>query len=85
MKTIIIYQEGIIGFGVLKTKDWFSDNDTVLWSKDGFVVATWSDYHDGENSHIEGKTTIAVCNDLEDAEIIFKRHLLQFLTKKVED
>jgi hypothetical protein len=35
------------------------------------VVCSWSDYHDEEKSHIEGKTTIAIFRSLNDAEIFF--------------
>jgi hypothetical protein len=36
-----------------------------------FVVCTWSDFHDGVKSNIEGKQTIAICKKLEHAELIY--------------
>jgi hypothetical protein len=41
---------------------------------DSLVVCRWSDFHDGENSHIEGKETIAVCRDINDAISVYKNY-----------
>ena len=42
--------------------------------KTDHVVCSWSDFHDGEKSNIEGKQTIAICKNIDDAEAILQRH-----------
>jgi hypothetical protein len=44
---------------------------------DDFVVCKWSDFHDGERSNIEGKVTIAICRELEDAMTILDSRTLK--------
>lgn len=62
--------------GIVPAKYWFDKvHSTQLIQPDDFIVAYWSDFHDGQKSNIEGKTTIAICRNLADAELIFKRHL----------
>lgn len=77
MKTIRNYQGDITCIGVLKSVDWFENEKMgiAFLDSDTYIVGTWSDFHDGENSHIEGKQTIAVCKDLDDAVLIFHKHL----------
>lgn len=45
--------------GVLTIEEWFDDDLIRYPALPGdFIVASWDDYHDGYNSHIEGKMTI---------------------------
>ena len=59
--------------GIVRAKDWFID---IKYSypvrDDDFVVCRWSDFHDGKNSHIEGKETLAICRSIKDAYLLFK-------------
>lgn len=61
--------------GIVYARNWYgNDLYCVMHSMimpDDFVVAKWSDFHDGQKSNIEGMTTIAICKELEDAELIF--------------
>ena len=41
---------------------------------DSLVVCRWSDFHDGVNSHIEGKETISVCREMDDAISVYKNY-----------
>ncbi len=59
--------------GVLYAKDWWDyeliqSNNLVL--NTDLVVAEWFDYHDGEKSNIEGKTTLAICHSMKEAYIL---------------
>ncbi len=58
--------------GILEIEDWFQD-DLIRYPvlPEDFIVASWHDYHDGFNSHIEGKTTIAICREYVDALLIY--------------
>ena len=66
--------------GIALSKDWFSGFVKAepmipfFRQKDNFVVGTWSDFHDGVNSHIEGIQTLAVCRTKELAELIFDEY-----------
>jgi len=64
----------ITSVAIVKAKDWFKTllNKTFLDIRlDDYVVCKWSDFHDGEKSNIEGKTTIAICRELNDAILIY--------------
>ena len=77
MKTIVEKKvTDIIVFAVVVAKDWFSEHKitTLVYAND-FVVCTWSNFHDGEKSNIEGKTTIAICRKLKDAMLIFNNKI----------
>jgi hypothetical protein len=61
--------------GIVYARNWYG-NDLhsavrLMILPEDFVVGKWSDFHDGQKSNIEGMTTIAICKDLEDAELIF--------------
>jgi hypothetical protein len=66
--------------GIVQAKEWFHIFKTfnggeilppnLIYSCD-FVLCRWSDFHDGENSHIEGKETIAICRRIEDAYTLY--------------
>ncbi len=59
--------------GIAYAKEWFKGTKYGYPVRDDdYVVCRWSDYHDGQSSHIEGKTTIAICREFEDAHLIFK-------------
>lgn len=66
--------------GIALSKDWFNGfvkaKNTIPFfrQEDNFVVGTWSDFHDGENSHIEGIQTLAVCRTKELAKLIFDEY-----------
>lgn len=58
--------------GIVYAIDWYNGYLPVMTMAKDFVVGEWSDFHDGEKSHIEGKTTIAVCKNKEDAVLILE-------------
>jgi hypothetical protein len=59
--------------GIVSAKDWYNGAKYGYpVHDDDFVVCSWSDFHDGVNSHIEGKETIAICRSIEDAYLLFK-------------
>ena len=74
-------KNGIDFIAIVKVEDWWVESNLYgripvkypLLSSD-FVVCKWSDFHDGVNSHIEGKTTIAICREKADAIILFNHH-----------
>jgi hypothetical protein len=55
---------------IVLAQDWF-DKFSFPILPDDYVVCQWSDFHDGVNSHIEGKTTIAICRNPKDALLIY--------------
>jgi hypothetical protein len=61
--------------GIVYAKDWFEYKNLSAFPyhilRDDFVVCKWLDFHDGQKSNIEGMTTIAICKELKDAELIF--------------
>lgn len=58
--------------GIIPADIWFKEvNFKYPVLPDDFVVASWSDYHDGEKSNIEGKTTIAIFRSIKNAELFF--------------
>jgi hypothetical protein len=70
--------------GIVLAKDWFGKDwwgnakPSCIFLKE-FVVCKWFDFHDGVNSHIEGKETIAICKEKEDAELIFNTKVEKYL------
>ncbi len=61
--------------GVVYAKDWFGSHKPLFILPDDFVVCEWNDYHDGVNSHIEGRTTIAICRRKDDALLLYNKYL----------
>ena len=58
--------------GIVRAKDWFMGSKySYPVRDDDFVVCRWSDFHDGQNSHIEGKETLAICRSIEDAYLLY--------------
>jgi hypothetical protein len=57
--------------GIVMGKEWYKDSALAFIYADFFVVAKWSDFHDGIKSHCEGLETISACQYKEDAELIF--------------
>lgn len=58
--------------GIVLASEWVvSSLKMQLIRPTDFVVCEWSDFHDGENSHIEGMSTIAVCKHRVDADLLF--------------
>lgn len=63
-------------YGIVLAKDWFkswfeADIMPVILPDSDYIVCEWYDYHDGFKSNIEGASTIAICRNLEDAELIY--------------
>jgi hypothetical protein len=63
---------------IVLAKDWFDiffDEKKMPYfiTEHDYVVCKWFDFHDGVNSHIEGKETIAICRNEEDAYILFNK------------
>jgi hypothetical protein len=56
--------------GIILAKDWFPVIHYPTLPSD-FVFCRWADFHDGENSHIEGMKTIAICRYKEDAILLY--------------
>jgi len=60
---------------IVYAKDWYGEiMNHVRYSlilPDDFVVCQWHDFHDGLKSNIEGRTTIAICRNKENAELIY--------------
>lgn len=64
---------------VVLAKYWFKhfyDKDIMPYfiTEDDYVVCKWHDFHDGEKSNIEGKETIAICRNREDADLLYNQH-----------
>jgi len=61
---------------VIKAQDCFeAKSRTPLFALEGYVVGEFFNFSDGEGLHYEGLTTIAICKNLEDAKVIFKKYL----------
>lgn len=62
--------------GVMKTSEWFKGEDHALpmFMREGYVVARWLEYSNGENITVEGRTTIAATAKQEDAFLVFRHH-----------
>jgi hypothetical protein len=58
--------------GIIHAENWFTFPVKYPIGPQDFVVMQWYDHHDGINSHLEGKETIAICKQLKDAERIYK-------------
>lgn len=65
--------------GILYAKEWYSVGGlkgayrNIIRAED-FVVGKWFDFHDGENNHFEGMTTIAICKKIKDAKLIYNNN-----------
>lgn len=64
---------------IVLAKHWFKqfyNKDIMPYfiTKDDYVVCRWHDLHDGEKSNIEGKETIAICRNREDADLLYNQH-----------
>lgn len=78
-KIIVSWQKpgSVLVFAIVKAKDWY---DKIVFERitilpEDFIVCKWSDFHDGEKSNIEGKITIAICREMEDAELIWRKYI----------
>ena len=62
--------------GVMKTSEWFKGEEHVLpaFMREGYVVAQWFEYENGQNIAVEGRHTFAACARVEDAMLIYKAH-----------
>lgn len=61
---------------IVYAKDWWHGDGAIAMLKPAvlpfdFVVCQWFDFHDGVKSNIEGMTTIAICREQSDAELIY--------------
>jgi hypothetical protein len=61
--------------GIVYAADWFGEGMkhvrySLILPLD-YIVCGWSDFHDGEKSNVEGRTTIAICRELKDAKLIY--------------
>ena len=84
MITLFESKNGDVNYlGVVSTKEWF-DGQKIPFPFDEFdyVVGEWSDFHDGVNSHIEGKLTYAICKLYDEAETLFEYRLNKLDTFK---
>ncbi len=73
--TVVVYERtDAERVGVMKTEEWFKGEAHVLpmFMRDGYIVARWAEYSNGENITVEGRTTIAACAALDDAMVLFK-------------
>lgn len=59
--------------GVMKTSEWFNGEAHVLpmFMREGYVVARWAEYSDGQTIKVEGRSTIAACAKMEVAMLVF--------------
>ena len=74
MKTIVHKSSGGHSVvGILKGSDWFPADTLFQLYKDYFVVVTWFEYSNGRTVSCEGKTTVAMCQKMSDASLIFER------------
>ncbi len=67
-------------YAIVKAIGWYDEitfKRTINILPDDLVVCKWSDFHDGEKSNIEGKTTIAICRQKDDAELIWRKYITQ--------
>lgn len=76
----MMYQSDVNVIAVVPAKEWFKDqfeagNVPFFIREDDYVVAKWHDFHDGQNSHIEGKQTIAICKSKQDAQRVYASNL----------
>ncbi len=81
IKTVhkISFSGSLKSIAVVKAIDWYPSTLKMprpFILDEDYVVCCWHDYHDGEKSNIEGKTTIAICRDERDAYELFGRHIL---------
>ena len=79
MKTIVSKHKDVNFVGIVKSRDWFHPSvfkNTIpfLSLAPSYVVGTWADYHDGQQSHIEGAMTIAICKHLKDARVLYRQY-----------
>lgn len=60
-------------YAIVHSQEWFKKHNTsrLLFLRDAFVVGSYFDFHDGVTSHIEGMTTISVCENIKHAKMIF--------------
>jgi hypothetical protein len=77
MNTVIEKKVGdVTVFAIMLASEWYKGTKYGYPIRDDdFVVCKWSDYHDGVKSNIEGKTTIAICRELDDAKLIFNNRI----------
>lgn len=72
MKILRVKKKSNHRIGIVKGKDWFPVTKPYYLTNNDYVVASWFSYSDGIKDHIEGKTTIAICKNFKDAELILK-------------
>lgn len=72
MKILRVKKKSDYRIGIVKGKDWFPKIKPHYLSDKDYVVASWFSFSDGVKRHIEGKTTLAICKNFKDAELIFK-------------
>ena len=58
--------------GIILVKEWFKNSSFFSIYKDYFVVGKWFEYLGGMKN--EGMQTIAMCKDIEDAELVYHRN-----------
>jgi len=80
MKTFLKHKNSDVDFiGIVSAKDWFDGQKIPFpFFEYDYVVGEWCDFYDGENSHIEGKLTYAICKVLDDAEALYKHRVDKF-------
>lgn len=56
-------------------KEFYDEGKIPYFIREGdYVVCSWYDFHDSEKSNIEGKLTIAICRNFEDAKILYDKY-----------
>jgi hypothetical protein len=73
METILYKRKGDKVVAIVKAYDWFKawydeNKMPLIIPKDRFIVGEYNDYDDGK---IDGGSTIAICTEFSDAELIF--------------
>lgn len=71
------FEHSLEVIAIVKAKDWYIGIDLPkpLILEEDFIVCRWHDFHDGEKSNIEGRTTIAICRNYDDASTLWLRHV----------
>ena len=86
MKAILVSKEvknTHLFVAVIQARDWYepSQRNRSPIMEDDFVVCTYYDFHDGFKSNIEGKTTIAICRDFDDAKTLLDSNFVKLINK----
>lgn len=78
--TMMSAKNGTSVTAIIPSSEWFKDQFKenkmpYFITKDDYVVGKWHDFHDGQKSNIEGRQTIAVCKNIQDAYKVYASNL----------